>query len=73
MRHLIQELKTVEPFTQYYEMNKNKLPIFCSMINSESRLHFMNAWRPIFQMLVRHDCKKKGGKDKHRFIANFII
>ena len=73
MKHLISELKTIQPFDQYYELNKHKLPVFASMINAESRMHFLNAWRSVFQMLVKFFCKKRGQTNKHRFIANFII
>lgn len=72
MKHLISELKTVPPFDQYWEMNKHKLPVFAGLINPETRLQFMNAWRSIFQMLVKFYCKKRQA-NKHRFMANFII
>ena len=72
MRHLISELKSVQPFEQYYESNKNRLPIFCASINAESALHFMNAWRSIFQMLIKF-YTKKNQLNKHHFIGKFII
>ena len=73
MRHLFEKLKECDQFADYLEVdsNKERLPIFASMINPESRLHFLSAWRPIFTMLIKYFCKREK-VNKHHFIANFI-
>ena len=71
MKHLFAELKTVESFKPYLSQNREKLPIFTSNTNAETSLHFLNVWRPIFQMMVRFHCKRSNLKCEH-FVADCI-
>lgn len=41
------------------------------MINPESRLHYLNAWRSVFTMIVKYYCKNEK-LNKHHFIGKLI-
>ena len=57
--NLIDELLVTEQFRYYQtQSHGSKLPILTSTINPESDLQFLNAWRPILQMLLAYYCKK---------------
>jgi len=45
-KHLIDELHQVSEFEAHIKSN-NQLPIFTSVVNPETQLHFLNAWKPI--------------------------
>ena len=46
--------------------------MFTSQTNAETTLHFLNIWRPIFQMLLWFHCKKSGLK-REVFVGETII
>ena len=71
-RQLIDELHSTNDFVPYLRRNKEKLPIFTSTVNAETQLHFLNVWKPIFQMMMVFLCKQKNMK-KEIFLADAII
>ena len=76
VRDLFDGLHEAEAFKQYMEYNskKGKLPIFTSYINAESKLHVLNGWRPILQMMLCYHCKKNEHRQKREhFIAECIL
>ena len=72
VRDLFDGLHEAEAFKPYMECNKGKLPIFTSYINAETKLHVLNGWRPILQMMLSYHCKKNRQKREH-FIAECIL
>ena len=58
-RHFLSELHTVPGISDLIKQSNDsqnltsneELPIFSSSVNSETQMHFMNAWRPIFQAM----------------------
>jgi Cdc6-like AAA superfamily ATPase len=71
-RQLIDELHSTNDFVPYLRHNKEKLPIFTSTVNAETQLHFLNIWKPIFQMMMVFFCKQKNLK-KEIYLADAII
>lgn len=72
VRHLFSELKQCELFADYIQDHQQSLPIFASSLNSETRIHFLNAWCSIYPMMVKFYCKRKQ-IIRHHFIADFIL
>jgi len=70
IKHFIKALED-DPQTETYKHPHGRLPIFASTVNAETRLHFLNVWRPIFQMLTKYYCKKMGLK-KNEFVARVV-
>lgn len=71
-RNLIDDLQNANEFEPYLRANKGKLPIFASAINAETSLQFLNAWRPIIQMMFIFFCKRMSLK-KETFLADILI
>ena len=46
-KHLIDDLNQISEFETYLLRNNGQLPIFSSVVNPETQLHFLNAWKPI--------------------------
>ena len=55
----------------FLRANKGKLPIFTSAVNAETQLQFLNAWKPIIQMMFIYFCKRMGLK-KESFLADIL-
>ena len=65
-RHFLSELHTVPGISDLIKESNDsqnltaneELPIFSSSVNSETQMHFMNAWRPIFQAMFFWYCSR---------------